>query len=238
MTAGILLRTAGIFAFAVALSGCENASDAASDALSDALSEALVDEPARDVAALIGANNPKACANEAAIHAALGAAHGNYEAYLSAGGPQIIVDTISAREIDKSVHEITCSGILNYNVGDTDQTAQIIYKLRPSLGEGGGFIAETKRTNAVQAAMNLHINGWYLTHQVSSNPTDDQLLADDRAEFTTTPPRLKPPVERSMSEPNEQSVARGSADPLDAAASPGAANPAEAAPAQEAPSFR
>jgi hypothetical protein len=240
MTKSVFL-TATLCASAFALVACDSTSDAASDMLSDAVAGAFVEDPARDVAALLKSDDPKACAHDASIKLALAAAYPAYETYLGNGGPPSTVDTISVRKIDPTIHEITCSGLVRTTFRGRDQSAQLIFKLRPSLDDGGGFQVESLRSRDVASNMLLQD----LDHREEKKAAEAEsasFAAGAEADTEIAPPvaqrpmtlpvRQDQPSER-YSEYQRSEEATRAADPADAPAAPSAA-----APAEEAPSFR
>lgn len=110
----------------------------------------------------IAADDPKACAAVDAIRTALNAANQEYGQALSNGMTEIRVDTVSATGINKDIHEISCSatGYAKFPFVDGEGSFPIIYKLRPSLDQGGGFVAEIAANPLVRQMVANHILWW------------------------------------------------------------------------------
>jgi hypothetical protein len=227
VTTKFYLLATGLLISAFALGGCDSATEAVSDTLSDALLDITSDDPVDEVAGLIASDDPKACAHKTAIDVALQAASDSYESYLADGGPPMSVDTISALGIDESIHEITCKGLLRYETGDYIRSTPFTYKLRPSLDDGGGFVAEGMKTRGVQAAMSLQVNGWYLTRSKEQNSSADYATTDDQPEkqerLSHTPRASEEaPIDRGPQNIDElkENVAASAANPGESAAAP------------------
>lgn len=136
------------------LMGC----DAATDAVSDTLADAVATDPAKRISSLLRNNDPSVCAEKAAIQTALGAANSDYSSYLQNGGDELRVDATSATEIKKDIHEITCSSTIHYKPLDNQELSQTFrFKLRPNLGESGGFVAEVL-TRSAWRAIGMHMD--------------------------------------------------------------------------------
>lgn len=136
------------------LMGC----DAATDAVSDTIADAVATDPAERISSLLMDNDPSVCAEDTAIQTALSTANGDYSSYLQNGGDKIRVDAISATEIKKDIHEITCSSTIHYKPTDNQELSQSFrYKLRPNLGEGRGFVAEVPYRSA-WLAIGMHMD--------------------------------------------------------------------------------
>jgi hypothetical protein len=127
-----------------------------------------------DVQSLITANDPRACAAPDAIQTALSAVDPKYGQALAEGMPEIRADAVSATGIDKDIHEITCSatGHAHSNAKD-DVTFPMIYKLRPALDQGGGFVAEMDSAPAVSGITFWH-RVWWETQKKGQAPSSDQ----------------------------------------------------------------
>lgn len=222
-----LMLAAGLLIPSLALSGCDRAKDAFSTLSPDATSA----DPALEVALLIKNDDPSACAREAALDVALGAANHDYQPFLEEGGPRMRVDAISTREINKSIHEITCSGLLHYQVRDLDRTTQITYKLRPALDAGGGFISEIMDTPGVRLATVLHINAWNEVQLANSEPVEEVPAAEEAPQEPLLPfphgsdPQDPASESRGADAPAVTDPDSGAAHPADAAAAPDGAAP-------------
>lgn len=94
---------------------------------------------------MINTDDARACASPEAIETAFNAANREYQSFRQQGMPAVRVDTISATDINKDIHEITCQATGHYKIKglDEDISAFIVYKLRPSLDKTGTFIVET-----------------------------------------------------------------------------------------------
>lgn len=163
------------------LSGCDGAKDAVSPLLADSIPQ----DPALEVSELIKKDDPSACAHEMAIDVTLGAANRDYRPFLEAGGPRILVDMISTRKIDSNIHEITCSAVLHYQVGELDRTAPMEYTLRPALDNGGGFVTEMKDVPGVRLGIVLHINAWNEAQQAMNEPAVEESFAEGQSDQTS-----------------------------------------------------
>lgn len=126
--------------------------------------------PSPDVYQLIMADDPMACAAEDAIETAISAASDEYTKMITAGAEKIKVDTVSATNIDKSIHQISCRATAHYQTFlNGIQSRLIEYKLRPALDEEGNYVAEIADAESVASIVQAHALWW----QESQNPTDN-----------------------------------------------------------------
>lgn len=163
---------------ALGLVSCDSAIDATSDTISDAIVETVSADPVNEASSLLLKDDVSACANEAAVQAALGAANPEYITYLQGGGEGVQVDTISATAVNNETHEISCSSTIHYN--HTDVTGQekkmrenFNYKLRPALdGDPGGVIAMAKSSSALILHVVWGKEQQEINREIGSSSTD------------------------------------------------------------------
>jgi hypothetical protein len=128
-----------------------------------AIMAACMDQPDNvvsptSVAQKIAADDPTSCASPEAQSLILEIADPDYKAYLQEGGKPAKVDTTSVIAINKDIHEITCSAVLHVpSVINPDGKANLVFKLRPALDEGGGFIGELSDRIAVAGSLAFYM---------------------------------------------------------------------------------
>lgn len=151
-------------------------------ACSSAQSDGNAAAPADNVATLLAGNEPRACAVPEAINTALAAANNDYHAFIAEGGDSIRVDTISAAEIKKDIHEITCKAVAHYRTlftGDRVLNQPFEYKLRPSLDDTSTFIVEVPDVREIAGGISLHIAWWRIGKNAAAKPPQE-----DTEEYT------------------------------------------------------
>lgn len=198
------------------LMGCDAATDAVSDSVSDSIADTVAPDPAKRVSSLLMDNDPSACAEDEAIQTALGAANRDYLPYLQNGGEKVRVDTISATEIKKDIHEITCSSVIHYRLtNEKGLSNPFKFKLRPMVGgEGASFVAEVPSVRMVSTAIWLHMSWWENEQKAAS--AADEPTADGTAAGEPIPQKTSwsPSEEKLIEEySNLNSDCRGSSDP-------------------------
>jgi hypothetical protein len=111
---------------------------------------------------LIMADDMQACVVPEAIVTALSAADGTYALLLSKGMPAIRVDTVSATELNKDVHELTCSATAHFHapLDNSEHEQDLVYKLRPALDPNGGYVAEISAVGPVKVMIGAHVMWW------------------------------------------------------------------------------
>ncbi|RYD84202.1 MAG: hypothetical protein EOP84_06160, partial [Verrucomicrobiaceae bacterium] len=142
-----------------------------------------------DVAAMVKADDPAACANPLAITTALAAAHRPYRDAVDKGMPAVRFDTISATGVDKQIHEITCSATAHVEV-PLEQSFSIKYKLRPSLDAGGGFVAEVFAEKSFADALAWNVLSWTTKRSSSSSDRPTAELTPDAGEVEADEPAV------------------------------------------------
>ena len=136
-----------------------------------------------NVSAMLVNNDPEACAAKDAINTALGAANQQYADYVKRGGEPLTVDTISATEIKKDIHEITCSAIAHYRMGGVSQlqSQPFEYKLRPTIDSSSSFVAEIPDTHQINGAIELQMMAGEPAPKQAAEQDLDTNLADASA---------------------------------------------------------
>lgn len=146
-----------------------------------------------DLPALIAADDPTACASPEAIATALNAADQEYGNAVAKGMPAIRTDTVSATGINKDIHEITCSanGHARSAFSENEQSFPMVYKLRPALDQGGGFVAEIAAIPQVRQAISSHILWWNRQNAPEPAGEPQEEAATNSTEEATGPDGVK-----------------------------------------------
>ena len=131
-----------------------------------------------DVTAMLKAGDTEVCGIASIQQDALAIASPEYKDYIAASGDPITVDLASATDVNRDIHEISCSARATFNYaayeGVSQTTADLRWKLRPAAG--GGQIVETQSNPLISA----HANAERRAAQRAADREQSELMAEER----------------------------------------------------------
>jgi hypothetical protein len=152
------------------------------------------DRSSTDIVARLKSGDQTVCADTSVQQTAVEAVIDpkGFQAFQQEDGKLPAFDTVSATGVKKEVAEVSCSANLTIHYGLVDKVS-LVYTVRPSLDQDGGFIVETELTGLAKEAL----NGWIFDQGSGKRGTEEQQNATVAQE---PQPQVEPDAEPSADE--------------------------------------
>jgi hypothetical protein len=150
--------------------------------------ETQVDTAAPDasaVTAMLKSNDPSVCGVGEVQTTALNAAANDYQDFINKGGKPIKFTVVSATDMNKDIHEVTCSAELDSDhpfksIDNGNRMGAITYKVRPALDGENQYIVETLGDN-VAGLILLHITANTKNDPAAQTAANSEPIMEDVA---------------------------------------------------------